>query len=205
MDTKSIVYSRNVVEFATVAKEFCSFLENCNQLNPKIFVSTTSKLLPLLYYKATLLPKTEPVYDEGNEQFVSELDYRLLESRIEDILGPHNDFLEIHDKRADENDGQFTVSIAEYLADIYQDLKNFTMRYHVGNTDVMNDAVWECRENFGEFWGIRLVNLIRAFHILEFSNIEFDNIEQNNKKAKKDNSNWLFSDEQNENNLSLDW
>lgn len=197
MDTKSIVYSRNVVEFATVAKEFCTFLEGCDQLTTKTFVATTSKLLPLLYYKATLLPKTEPIYDEGNEQFVSELDYRMVESKIEDLLGQHNDFLEIYDKRADENDGQFTISIAEYSADIYQDLKNFTMRYHVGNTDVMNDAIWECTENFGEFWGIRLVNLIRAFHILEFGNVDLESVERaKDKKAEKNSSNWLTNNPQ---------
>ncbi|MGE0078853.1 MAG: DUF5063 domain-containing protein [Bacteroidales bacterium] len=204
MDTKSIVYSRNVVEFATVAKEFCGFLESCEQQQTKSFVATTSKLLPLLYYKATLLPKTEPVYDEGNEQFVSELDYRLIESKIEYLLGQHNDFLEIHDKRADGNDGQFTVSIAEYLADIYQDLKNFAMRYHVGNINVMNDALWECMENFGEFWGIRMVNLIRAFHILEYSDIDLENIEHpDNENTDKKNSQWLSSakDDEDEDNL----
>lgn len=194
MDTKSIVYSRNVVEFATVAKEFCSFIEGCSQHKAKTFVATTNKLLPLLYYKATLLPTTEPVYDEGNEQFVSELDYRLIESKVEDLLGQHNDFLEIYDKRADANDGHFTVSIAEYLADIYQDLKNFTMRYHVGNTDVMNDALWECTLNFGEFWGIRLVNLIRAFHILQFNDIDLDNIVNPNNDDSKP-SDWLSKEE----------
>ena len=89
MDTKGIVYSRNVVEFATVTKEFCTFLEECDKLTTKSFVGTTSKLLPLLYYKATLLPKTEPIYDEGNEQFVSELDYRMVESKIEEIGRAH--------------------------------------------------------------------------------------------------------------------
>lgn len=192
MDSKSIVYSRNVVEFATVAKQFCVFLENCDQLETKSFVATTNKLLPLLYYKSTLLPATEPIYDEGNEQFVTELDYRLIESKIESLLGQHNDFLEIYDKRADANDGQFTVSIAEYLADIYQELKNFSMRYHVGNVNVMNDALWECKENLGEFWGIRVVNLIRAFHILAFSNIDLDKVEHTNiSKSSKKETNWL--------------
>lgn len=194
MDSKSIVYSRNVVEFATVAKEFCVFLENCEHMETKAFVTTTNKLLPLLYYKATLLPTTEPIYDEGNEQFVTELDYRLIESKIENLLGQHNDFLEIYDKRADANDGHFTVSIAEYLADVYQDLKNFSMRYHVGNVNVMNDALWECKENFGEFWGIRIVNLIRAFHILVYSNVDLDNVKHSDRgKSSKKETNWLSS------------
>ncbi len=199
MDTKSIVYSRNVVEFVTVTKEFCTFLETCDQLKTRAFVTTCNKLLPLLYYKGTLLPSTEPVYDEGNEQFVSEMDYRMVEAKIETLLGLHNDFLEIHDKRADANDGHFTASIAEYLADIYQDLKNFTMRYHIGNVDVMNDAIWECTENFGDIWGIRLVNLIRAFHILTFGNVDLDTIENPTQKKTNDNTSEWFSSNDDDN------
>ncbi|MGD9976807.1 MAG: DUF5063 domain-containing protein [Bacteroidales bacterium] len=198
MDTKNIVYSRNVVEFVTVANEFCAFLENCERHNAKTFVAASSKILPLLYYKATLLPATEPVYDEGNEQFVSELDYRLTESKIEYLLGQHNDFLEIYDKRADENDGQYTASIAEYMADVYQDLKNFTVRYKVGNTDVMNDALWECSENFREYWGTRVVNLIRAFHILEYSNVDLNSIERTDQVSEKNTPAWLANHGQNE-------
>jgi len=169
MDVKDIVYSRNVVEFVTVAKEFCAFLESCEKHTARSFVGACNKVLPLLYYKATLLPETEPVYDENNEQFVTEGDYSTIEGKVEYLLGQHNQFIEVNDPRADELTGLYTASIAEYIADIYQDLKNFVLRYQVGNTYVMNDALWECTNNFKDFWGIRLANLIRAFHILAHS------------------------------------
>jgi hypothetical protein len=58
----------------------------------------------------------------------------------------------------------------------------------------MNDALWECSDNFGEFWGIRLANLIRAFHILEFGNVDLDNIVRSNDDDSKT-SDWFLKDD----------
>ncbi len=195
MDVKDIVYSRNVVEFVTVAKEFCAFLESCEKHTARSFVGACNKVLPLLYYKATLLPETEPVYDENNEQFVTEGDYSTIEGKVEYLLGQHNQFIEVNDPRADELTGLYTASIAEYIADIYQDLKNFVLRYQVGNTYVMNDALWECTNNFKDFWGIRLANLIRAFHILAHQNIDLDSIQHPDESegTERDTSDWFIT------------
>lgn len=200
MDIKSVVYSRNVVEFATVAREFCAFLENVNSHNRKSFIAASQKLLPLLYYKASILPDTEPIYDEGNEKFVTEDYYFDIQNNLKQLLGPNDDFLEINDPRADEVEGQFTASISEYLSDIWQDLKNFTMLYQVGKTEVMNDALWECRLNFQEYWGIRLANTIRAMHILLFSGIDLEQEDEPNKEEVKDldTSNWFITKRQND-------
>lgn len=199
MDIKSIVYSRNVVEFVTVAREFCAFLENVKTHNRRSFVNASHKLLPLLYYKASVLPETEPVLDEENEKFVTEDFYFDIQNNLKQLLGPADDFLEIYDPRANEGEGQYTASISEYLSDIWQDLKNFTMLYQVGNADVMNDALWECRTNFKEYWGIRLANSIRAMHILLFTGIDLD---QENKKQEEsedvDTSNWFITKRQND-------
>lgn len=200
MNTKELVYSRNVVEFATVAKEFCAFLEACEKHRAPSFVAACSKILPLLYYKTTLLPSTAPIYEEGNEQFVTEYDYKTVEAKVKHILGQHNDFLEIHDQRAEQTYGEYTASIAEYLADIYQDLKNFTMRYQLGNTEVMNDALWECTENFKDFWGIRTVNLIRAFHILQYGTVDLSHIVRPDDENKTpDTSDWFITRRQHDN------
>jgi hypothetical protein len=199
MDIKSIVYSRNVVEFATVAREFCAFLENIKTHSRKSFVAASQKLLPLLYYKASILPETEPIFDEGNEKFVTEDYYFDIQNNLKQLLGPNDDFLEIYDPRADEGEGQYTASISEYLADVWQDLKNFTALYQIGKAEVMNDALWECRSNFQEYWGIRLANTIRAMHILQFSQIDLEqNIETNEEIKEPDTSSWFITKRQND-------
>ncbi|NOU19578.1 MAG: DUF5063 domain-containing protein [Bacteroidales bacterium] len=199
MDIKSIVYSRNVVEFATVAREYCAFLENVKTHSRKSFISASQKLLPLLYYKTSILPETEPIFDEGNEKFVTEDFYFDVQNNLKQLLGPHDDFLEIYDPRADEGEGLYTASISEYLTDVWQDLKNFTMLYQVGKAEVMNDALWECRSNFQEYWGIRLANTIRAMHILLFSGIDLEQeIETDDETKEPDTSNWFITKRQND-------
>ena len=54
-DKKTIVYSRNTVEFVTVAAEFCAYLEQSEGRKCRDFTDTVLKLLPLLYLKAALL------------------------------------------------------------------------------------------------------------------------------------------------------
>ncbi len=199
MDTKSIVYSRNVVEFATVAREYCAFLENIKDHSRKSFVTACQKLLPLLYYKTSLLPETEPIYDEGNEKFVTEDFYFDVQNNLKQILGPNDDFLEIYDPRANEGEGVYTASISEYMTDVWQDLKNFTTLYQAGNAEIMNDALWECRTNYQEYWGIRLANAIRAMHFILFSGIDLEQNDEPNEESKEtDTSNWFITKRQND-------
>ena len=56
MKKEDIVFSRNTIEFVTVAAEFCAYLERTNEQSRKDFVETLLKLLPLLYIKAQMLP-----------------------------------------------------------------------------------------------------------------------------------------------------
>ena len=71
-DKEDIVFSRNTVEFVTVAAEFCAYIERANDNSRKEFVGTLLKLLPLLYIKAQMLPEDEPISDDGTETFVTE-------------------------------------------------------------------------------------------------------------------------------------
>ena len=44
---EDIVFSRNTVEFVTVAAEFCAYMEKSGEQPRKEFVETLLKLLPL--------------------------------------------------------------------------------------------------------------------------------------------------------------
>jgi len=202
MSTKEIVFSRNVVEFAAVAKEYCAFIEKYTDFKRSQFVKVANSLLPLLYYKATLLPETEPIYEEGNQKYVTEELYIALNQRIKHFLGEHDAFPEVFDERIAETDDQFSASLAEYLIDVYQDLKDFTMIYQGGQTDEINDALWECRLNFQELWGMRLANSIRAIHKLAYGEVDLDEDVPEEAKLETDDdvdtSDWFITRRQNE-------
>ena len=75
---EQVIFSRNTVEFVTVAAEFCAYLERAEALRRKEFVDTILKILPLLYIKASMLPECEMVSDNEPESFVTEEDYEVL-------------------------------------------------------------------------------------------------------------------------------
>ena len=67
-----VIFDRNVVEFVTVAAEFCKFLEQAEGMKRATFVDTSLKILPLLYLKASMMPKCEMMGEDMPENFVTE-------------------------------------------------------------------------------------------------------------------------------------
>jgi hypothetical protein len=188
-----VVYSKNVVEFVTVANEFCNTMEMVSQLGPSENLNKLQKILPLLYLKASVLEPVERVLDEELEKYVSELDYNLLQQKWMQLLGENDSFYEVFDPSIQFGEETVTASISENLMDIYQDLKDFLLSYSIGNEEVMNDALSECVLHFSEFWGQQVVNVLRAVHMLVHGSADLDSTNTNNNEVApgKGNPKWL--------------
>jgi hypothetical protein len=199
MSTKSNpVYSRNVVEFTAVAAEFCKYAEHASELKGDEMLRILQRLLPLLYLKASLLPQLESFFEDGNEKFIMEEDWNAINDSFRKLLGTADDYLEVFDEKSENSEAPVPSSISENMADIYQDLKNFLLLYQTGTIEVMNDAVWECRMNFENFWGQKLLNSMRAIHKFIYSGEEIGKakkMEEGNEE-KRDTSEWFISKRQ---------
>ena len=172
--TNQTIFDANTVEFVTVAAEFCGFLERAPELERPEFVDKSLKLLPLLYLKASLLPKCEPLDEMPPETFVSEAFYEHLRSLIATVLGEYDDYLEVFLDDMAYSDTPIKQNISEGLADIYQSLKDFVCVYQLGLDHTMNDALYRCQTQFSEYWGQRLVNVMRALHNVKYKQNEDD-------------------------------
>ena len=161
-----MVYSKDTVEFVTVASEFCSLMENVRKFSFKENLYKLQRILPLLYLKAAMLPKTDKVIEDDLEKYVSEMDYNVIQQRWLELLGENDSFYEVFDPDLQFSGETVTASISVSLADIYQDLKDFIIAYSIGNEDIMNDALYDCEFHFEDFWGQRLVNILRAVHMI---------------------------------------
>lgn len=170
---KQEVYSKNVVEFVTVANEFCGLIEKVHHLPVAQNLQSLQKVLPLLYLKATLLPQTEKILDDELEKYVSELDYNVWQQRWLEALGEYDSYYEVFDPNIQFGEETVTASISESLLDIYQDLKDFLTAYSLGDEAIMNDALYDCVYHFEDSWGQRLVNVLRAVHKLITDGVEF--------------------------------
>lgn len=164
-----IVYSPQVIDFVTVAAETCLFLEHAADFSREEFVSKGAKILALLYLKTAMLEMPERVYEDMTERFVSEEDYNAVKGQLELLLGEKDSFLETFHPDMSLSDTPIAAFISENLTDVYQELKDFAANYQLADTDVMNDALVTCLETFGEHWGQKTLNALRALHNIRYS------------------------------------
>ena len=184
-----IVYSKNVIEFVTVANEYCNMIEGKGNEPLSVMLSKLQKILPLVYLKASMLPKVEPVLDEELEKFVSELNYNMLLQKWMRLLGEHDSFKEVFVRGMEFSEEAIENTISENLLDIYQDLKEFVTSFSLGNEEVMNDSLSECILSFEHYWGQNLVNVLRAIHALLVSGKDLDEISRENENPSDERAN----------------
>lgn len=164
-----VIFDRNVVEFVTVAAEFCKFLEQADGMKRATFVDTSLKILPLLYLKASMMPKCETMGDEAPENYVTEETYEIIRMNLAGIMAEKDDYLDVFVTDMKYSDQPVTRYISEDLADIYQDIKDFIFVFRLGLNQTMNDALAICQENFALYWGQKLVNTLRALHDVKYA------------------------------------
>lgn len=174
------IYERNTLEFVTVALEYCTFMEAAGHTNQLDFVDKATKIIPLLYLKAALLPEVEGDEEAEPEFFVNEEMYESVRNLIADLLGERDTYLETFHPDMQYSDTPIATFISENLADVYQDTGNFVSLFRQGNEEVMLEAMALCRTNFRNFWGQQALNALKALHAVRYSGE--DNLETNDKE-----------------------
>lgn len=163
---QGVLFSEQTVEFTKAALEYCVLVEKARTYEESAFADKTAKILALLYLKALLVPDFDEYYESELETGVTEEKYRHVAEGIADLLGEKDLFLETFHPDMPYSDTAIAVTISEHLADIYQDLGNFIAVFQLGNKETMNDALFVCLQNFKDYWGQKLVNVLRAVHHL---------------------------------------
>lgn len=166
---KAVIYAKDVLEFVTVGVRFCAFLEQEAQMGPKDFIGTLSKLLPLLYLKAELLPRVDETECSFPEEFVTEQDYDAVRSQVASLLGEKDAYLDLDIANLHYIQEPQVKNISEDLADIYQSVRNFVTTYKLELEQNMYDALAQVKEQFEMYWGQSLLNALRALHGVRFA------------------------------------
>ena len=166
------IYERNTLEFVTVALEYCSFVEHAGEKGLFNFVDKATKLLPLLYLKALLLPEVESEEETIPELTVTEEMYEAVRQRIAILLGERDTYLVTFQEDMRYSVTPIAAFISENLADVYQDTGNFVALFRQENEEAMREAIALCAQNFRDYWGGRLLNALKALHAVRFSGDE---------------------------------
>ena len=164
-----VIFDRNVVEFVTVAAEYCKYLEQAESTPRPQLVDTLLKLLPLLYLKASMLPPCQTMGEDEPETYVTEEIYEVMRMNLSGILAERDDYLDVFVSDMKYSDQPITRYISEDLADIYQDIKDFIFVFQLGLNETMHDALAICQEHFRLYWGQKLVNTLRALHEVKYN------------------------------------
>ena len=193
------IYSTEVIDFIKTSNDFCKLMENSFSMKRSDLLKELQFLLPLLYHRAMNLPVVESVLEDGNEKFVMEEQYDALKSGLVIKLGYLDDYPEVIDQGA-VYDVPVTCSLSEDLADIFQELKDFLTLFQIGTNEMMNDAIWETRMNFDNYWGQKLLNGLRLIHKVlnaeEPVNDEETLPDRSHEDELRDTSSWFVSKRQ---------
>ena len=188
-----------VSTFVTRAAEYCTFVENATNFSRVDFVQKSIRLFSGLYAAMANMPDIPNATETVNEKFVNEQEWHKIYNQIHSKLGYHDDYVDVYDPVAKEDQDVSLVSLADNYADVYQDLKDFVTLYSMGNEEVMIDALWECRMNFEEYWGPKLLSALRTLHRLYFSGEDLEDEEQETSQQEpgqdeeqESRGSWLF-------------
>ncbi len=157
--------SRPIIELLTVANEYCLYLEKAEEYGKGTLLDFISKISPLLYLKGTLLPPVVVTDPGANERFVTQEQWQDMFLTLHRIFGEDD----LYWVAVPESDGQYTLlktSLAEQLADIYQDMKDFVLLYQKNLHSSRENAVSEIKRLFSDHWGVRLAQIQRHVHTL---------------------------------------
>ena len=159
-----------------------------------------------MYLNASLIEIPKQVFEDSTERFVGEEDYQFVREQVEQLLGADDSYLEVFHPDMAISDTPIAAFISENLADIYQELKDFAANYQLGDVDIMNDSLVACLEAFGQHWGQKLLNALRALHAVRFSDgfgaeDSLDDSATQNKIDRNSFLNFLHDDEEELSNL----
>jgi len=200
MNEKAIL-SEEVITFVKLAATYCTLVEQDLPATRKEWFEQLRDVLAGLYVQALRLPAVEAVYPGENQKFVTEQEYDLVRQRVRKRAGQWDEYPEVYDPNDPIEELDITARISEDCADIFQDMKDFITLYHVGNYEVMNDALWEVRENFDRLWGQKLLNVLRTVHrLVTFADLteEEEKDEDAATSGERDTSDWFITRRQQE-------
>jgi len=158
------IYSQAAIEMFTVANEYCIFIESAHKYQQEEVHRFLNRILPLMYLKGSLLPELEVEYPEANERYLTAEQWENLFNELRFFFANTDVFVSI-DPTGDASD-IMRQSLAENLADIYQDMKDFVLLFSKESAAAKENALSSVAVLFRSHWGHRVLNSLSYLHYI---------------------------------------
>ena len=152
-------------EFIKLCRRYFEYLDKMPDRKISDFWLMQLRLLPEIYFGVHRLPQIDAHYSSDVEKFVTEREYNRIFINLVSFIGSLDKFSDFTDLSHPGTMKVVNASLSEMLTDIYQELKDFVLLYETGTIENMNDAIADCFETFGQFWGVKLLTATRIIHV----------------------------------------
>ena len=164
----------NELAFIALINEYCQAVETTLQgATCNAFATTMTKLLPRIYICASDLDMNvmtgtsiTPALDENT--------YDQVRQAIAQVMAQDDIYLEVFLADMKYSDTPIAASIAENLADLYQEFYNLLSSIRYATRSDHSDMLGLCYENFTDYWGQTLLNVLRALHNVKYTSDNYN-------------------------------
>lgn len=161
-DTSNPNLEKQLGEFIALSGEFLKLVGYAGKMETESFFRLLYNLLPMLYVSGLALPDTDNPDDGGSMRFVTEEEWESVFNSIREKTGTEDELLLYDNELSDPE--ILKGSVAELIADIYQDLQDFAVLLSKGTTSATRNAVFEVKQLFYSHWGQRLLFIQQYLH-----------------------------------------
>jgi len=152
-------------EFVKLCRRYFEYLGKLPDKKISDFWFMQLQMLSDIYSGIFHLPSITARYSSEVDKFVTEREYNLVYSNLVSYIGALDKFFDFNDLSHPGALKVVEVSLSEILTDIYQELKDFVVLYDTGTLENMNDAIADCFDTFGRYWGVKLLSATRIIHV----------------------------------------
>lgn len=160
-DQDDLTLSKAAIEMLTVANEYCLFFEDAEKYEPEVILTYFQRMAPLMYLKGSLLQPIEVNDEAFAVRHVTEEQWENIFKTLREKLGDREKYY-VHDHNYDTAE----ASLADNMADLYQDMKDFVMLYQKNTMVSRQNALVQVREFFASHWGPIVINALGVVHRL---------------------------------------
>jgi len=168
MEKTKVQKKDDLVDFVSLCNAYCHVLDKADKLPLHELLDKSSEALMAVYQKTFVITRFKTRYESDPQKFLTEKQYNKVRLTVMNLLEKRDGYMEVLDPNHVGSHTIFQASLSEDLTDIYQDFYDFVQWYSLGTFESVNDSVIECLSNFEKYWGVKLLNALRAIHVIRY-------------------------------------